>query len=373
MAVPKAFFIRLAIALAVVAAVSWTVVLMIRQEAVVVAAKLDRAINAVPGSLTVVAERSLDVRAEVGGRVIKNHMELSATVKEGGLLAEIDPTDLDLEIEQLRTDYEAARKRIAIGSATTFELIEAKEQLENAERRFNQGGITAADLERARRAVLQTEQKIELETVANQQSLSRYETELKVKERRREKMMIRSPVEGVIAAVRTVVGDLIGDNTPIATILADTRIIEAKISEENFSGIRVGQKATVRFLGYNDTLYGARVEKILPSADPLTQRYIVHLSVDVDTRLLVPGITGEVNIVIDARDDAVIIPTRAVFGRNVFVVKDGVVELRTVVPGFTSMNETEVLEGVQVGERVVVENIDLFRDGDRVSVTEVRS
>jgi HlyD family secretion protein len=99
----------------------------------------------------------------------------------------------------------------------------------------------------------------------------------------------------------------------------------------------------------------------------------VHLSVDVDTRLLVPGITGEVNIVIDSREDAVIIPRRAVFGRNVFVVKDGVVELRTVALGFTSMNEVEILEGVREGERVIVEGIDLFRDGDRVSVTELKS
>ncbi|HUG09924.1 MAG TPA: efflux RND transporter periplasmic adaptor subunit [Opitutaceae bacterium] len=373
MAVPKAILIRLAVALAVVVAVSWIIILMIRQEAVVVTATRDRAINAVPGSVTVLAERSLEVRAEVGGRVIKNHMEISAKVEEGGLLAEIDPTDLNLEIEQLLTDYDAAKKRVEIGSATTFELINAKEQLENAERIFKGGGMTAADLERARRAVQQIEQKIELEEVANQQTLSRLETELKVKERRREKMKVSSPVEGVISSVRTVLGDLIGDNTPIATIIADSRIIETKISEENFSGVRLGQKATVRFLGYNDKQYSAQVEKILPSADPLTQRYIVHLSVDVDTRLLVPGITGEANIVIDARDDAVIVPTRSVFGKNVFVVKDGRVELRTVVLGFTSMSVVEVLEGVQEGELVITENLDLFRDGDRVSVTETKS
>jgi RND family efflux transporter MFP subunit len=373
MAAPKAIIIRLAIALALIVGVSWIVMQMIRQDAVVVAAKRERAINAVPASLTVVAERSLEVRAEVGGRVIKSHMELSATVKQGGLLVEIDPTDLNLEIEQLRADYEAAKRRIEIGSATTFELINATEQLETAERRFQQGGLTAAELERARRAVRQIEQRLELEEVANQQALSRFENELKVKERRIEKMQVRSPVEGVISAVHTIEGDLIGGNSPVATILADSRIVEAKISEENFSGIRVGQKATARFLGYNDTLYPARVEKILPSADPLTQRYIVHLSVELDTRLLVPGITGEANIVLDARDDAIVVPRRAVFGRNVFVVKDGVVELRTVVLGFGSLNKVEVLEGVQEGELVIVENIDLYRAGDRVSVSEVTS
>lgn len=359
----------------VIAAASWFLVHMIRQEAVVVAAFRGRAINAVPGNVTVLAGRSLDVRAEVGGRVIKSHMELSDSVEQGGLLLEIDPTDLDLEIEQLRTDLDAARKRVEIGSATAFELINAKETLEIAERAFKQGGMTAAELERHRRAVQLIEQKIELEGVSNRQQISRLETELKARERRREKMQIRSPVEGVISAIHTIEGDLIGDNTPIATIIADLRIVEAKVSEENFGGIRVGQKATVRFLGLNDTLYGARVDKILPSADPLTQRYIVHLAVDVDTRLLIPGTTGEANIVLDARDNAVIIPRRAVFGKNVFVVKDGRVELRDVVLGFgqNSMNEVEVLEGVTEGELVIVEDIDLFREGDRVSVTETRS
>lgn len=373
MAVSKAFFIRLGIALAVVAAVSWIIILMIRPEAVVVAAARARAINAVPGSLTVLAERSLEVKAEVGGRVIKSYMDLGANVEEGGLLAELDPADLVLEIEQLKNDYETVKQRIEIGSATTFELINEQEKLENMDRLFRQGNITAADLERQRRVVKQTEQKLELESLANQQQLFRFETELKVKQRRLDKMQIKSPVEGVISAIHANIGDLIGDKTPIATVIADSRVIEAKVSEENFAGIRVGQKATVRFLGYGGTLYGARVEKILPSADPLTQRYVVHLSVDIDTRLLVPGITGEVNIVIDARDNVVIIPRRAVFGKNVFVVKNGRIELRTVELGFGSLNLVEVLKGVDEKELVVVEGIDLFRDADRVSVTEIKS
>ena len=373
MAVPKAFFVRLGIALAVVVAISWIVVLMIRQEATVVAAVRDRAIDAIPGTVTVLAEHSVDARAEVGGRVIKSHIEVSQPVKEGEVLIEIDPTDLDLQIEQLKTDLDAARKRVEIGSSTKFELIDAKEKLENAERVFKQGGITASDLERQRRAVQAIEQKIALENVVNSQALSKLETDLKVKERRRDKMKVRSPVEGVISAVNTVEGDLIGDNSPIATIIADTRIVEAKISEENFSGIKLNQKATVRFLGYNDTQYSAHVDKILPSADPLTQRYVVYLKVDIDPRLLVPGLTGQANIILDARDKAIIIPSRAVFGNSVFVVKDGRVHLRTVVLGYTSMNVVEVLKGVEEGDLVIVEDIDRFRDGDRVSVKEVKS
>jgi len=150
-------------------------------------------------------------------------------------------------------------------------------------------------------------------------------------------------------------------------------VIEAKISEENFSGLKIGQKATLRFLSYGVAQYTGRVEKILPAADPLTQRYMVHLSAEIDPKLLVPGITGEVNIIVDARDEAIVIPRRALLGRNVFVVKDGRVQIRTVEVGFTSLKSVEILRGVDQGELVIVEDLDRFRAGDRVSLHEPKS
>jgi RND family efflux transporter MFP subunit len=148
--------------------------------------------------------------------------------------------------------------------------------------------------------------------------------------------------------------------------------VEAKISEENFSGLKVGQAATVRFLSYGANQYNGRVEKILPAADPLTQRYMVHLSVEIDPKLLVPGITGEVNIVIGSRPNAVVIPRRALLGRSLFVVKEGRVELRTVQIGFSSLDVVEITSGLTEGEMVIVDELDSFRAGDRVSVVQSR-
>jgi hypothetical protein len=92
-----------------------------------------------------------------------------------------------------------------------------------------------------------------------------------------------------------------------------------------------------------------------------------------DPKLLVPGITGEVNIVVAARDKAVVIPRRALLGRNVFVVKDGRVEVRTVEVGFTSLNSVEIVRGVEEGEQVIVEDLDRFRSGDRVTAATPKS
>ncbi|MBK8476347.1 MAG: efflux RND transporter periplasmic adaptor subunit [Opitutaceae bacterium] len=364
--------VKLVGVLVLLAVAVWFGLQLMRPEAKVALAKRGRAINAVPGSVTVLAERALQVKSDVSGRIVRSNLVLSDKVAAGGVLLELDTGDLNLQIEQLENDRATIQKRIKIGSATQFELQNATEQLENSERLHKQGTVTAVDLERQRRAVKQIEQKLELENVANAQQLAKIENDLKVAHRNRSKMTVRSPVEGVVSAVLANVGDLIPAGEAVATIIADSRVIEARISEENFSGLKVGQAATLRFLSYGAIQYAGRVEKILPAADPLTKRYMVHLSAEIDPKLLVPGITGEVNIVVDARDNAVTIPRRALLGQRVFRVKDGRVELRPVVLGFASLNSVEVLSGLDAGDAVIVEGLDLFRPGDRVSVAPVQ-
>jgi RND family efflux transporter MFP subunit len=361
------FKLKLVGVVVLLAVATWLGLQMMRPEAKVVAAKRERAINAVPGSVTVLAERALQVKSDVGGRVLDSKLDLSAKVSTGGVLIELDKSDLNFQIEQLEHDRDATQRRIQIGSATQYELLNARDQLETFERQQRNGTMTAVDVEKQSRLVKQLEQKLELENVANEQALARIETDLKVVTRKRDLMTVRSPVEGVVSAVFVNPGDLIATGEPVATIIADSRVVEAKISEENFSGLKIGQHATLRFLSYGVAQYSGRVEKILPAADPLTQRYMVHLSVEIDPKLLVPGITGEVNIIVDARDKAIVIPRRALLGRNVFVVKDGRVEVRTVEVGFTSLNAVEIVRGIDEGDLVIVEDLDRFRSGDRVS------
>ena len=107
--------------------------------------------------------------------------------------------------------------------------------------------------------------------------------------------------------------------------------------------------------------------KVLSSADPETQRYPVHLEVQIDPAKLVPGITGEVSIILDERPSKTIVPRRALFGDKLFVVKNGRVELRTVKAGYVSMTAVEILQGVETGELVIVDKLDQFADGNRVT------
>lgn len=341
-----------------------------RPTAKVVAVTKDRAISLIPGSVTVRAEYQMELKSETSGRVIKSELDPGEPVKTGQVLVQLDPADLDLEIEHIQSEYDAKKKSIAVGSSIKLQLQNAQDALENHERLTKAGNYPQAELEKERRDVKQIEQRLELEKVTNEKEIEAFENTLKVKRRQRDKMTITAQFDGVVSQVYARPGDLIGQSAAIAIIISSSRTVEAKISEENFSGIKIGQKASVRFLGYGTKIYEAKVTKILPTADPETQRYIVHLEVKIEPEKLVPGLTGEVLITVGEREGQAIIPRRGLFGNNVFVVEDGRVRLRTVEVGYVSLTAVEILKGLKPGEMVIVEQLDRFRDGERVR-TEV--
>lgn len=337
-----------------------------RPEARVVAAKSGKAVNAVPGSVTVQAEFMMELKSEGDGRMLESKLDPGLRVGRGETLAQINPADLELEIEKIEADYQAARDRIAVGSSIILELETARDSLRNNERLFTLGSISEAAIQQQRRAVRAIEQKLALEEVANRQLLAGYENTLKVKKNQLAKMTITAPFDGVVSAVTLRPGDLVNARAPVATLISINRTVESKISQENFAGVRIGQKATVRFLGRESDTYQATVDKILPTADAATQRYLVHLKVDCPPEVLVPGLTGEVSIIIGERDSQTLIPRRALFGNNLFVVRNGRAVLTTVELGYVSLNMVEVTKGLAPGDQVIVEELDKFRDGARV-------
>jgi RND family efflux transporter MFP subunit len=342
------------------------VVFLTRPVAQVAVVKRGKAVDAKPGSVIVQAEYEMDLKSEVGGRLIRSELDPGTQVRQGEILAQIDPGDLKLEVERIESEYEAAKQRIAIGSQIALDLANAQDTLENFERLTKSGNYPEAELVKQRRSVEQIRLRYEQEQLNNRQSIDNYENTLKVKKRQLEKMTITAPFDGVISEVMARPGDLIGGNTIIAHLISLSRTVESKISEEDFADIRIGQKASVRFLTYGEKTYGAKVVKILPTADPATQRYIVHLQVDIPPDQLVPGITGEVVIDVGEHENTLIVPRRAVAGNSLYAVNNGRIELRKVKLGYVSLNEVEILSGVKEGEPVIVEQLDRFQPGNHV-------
>jgi RND family efflux transporter MFP subunit len=358
--------LKLFVAMAILAAAGLALIYALRSVATVAIVYRSKAVDSVPGSVTVQAEYEMDLKSEYPGRIVRSELEPGKPVKTGDFLVQIDTSKLELEIEKTVSDLDAQKKRVAIGSPFEIDLENARDDLAEKERLFKGGALAEVDVVRQRRVVKALEQKLALDKVEREQTLAGLDNSLKTERLQLARMTITAPFDGKVAQVIAHPGDNIGTDAPIAHLIASKRIVEAKVSEEKFANIKTGQKATVRFLTYGDSQYPAVVTQILPTADPATQRYIVYLQVDIAPEKLVPGITGEVVIDVGEHEKTLLVPRRALYGRRLLVVKNGRIESRTPEVGYVSLNEVEILAGVTEGEAVIVDQIERFRPGDSV-------
>lgn len=366
-------FLKLLLVLVVVAAGVFAAVFFSRPVAIVVKVTRGQATNIVPGSVVVEAARTSPITSEIEGKIIETALEPGTTVKEGAVVVRLDTGDIQLEIDRVTAELTAARATLK----TNLELNKAAaqtedERLDAAKREHDRG--TLADLaftqsQRAYEVAKQTRAKAEADDKARVEAL---DNALKVAERKREKMEIKAPITGTISEVFARKNELVANKQVIANVIADERRVRAKISEEYFAAIKVGDKAEVSFLGYQGKKFNATVTQKLPTAEPDTQRYTVYLNVDIPPEQLLANLTGDVGITVDQRPNALLVPSRAMWDGFVRVIENGRAYERKLETGFVGLNQVEVLKGVKEGDLIVVEDPDKLENGQRVRVAPAR-
>ncbi|MGF1530528.1 MAG: efflux RND transporter periplasmic adaptor subunit [Puniceicoccaceae bacterium] len=341
----------------------------LKSEATVATVTRGVAIDAVPAILTVEPEFDLLITSDVGGRIHSSNLDLGTEVKAGDILVKIDETDLRLSYEQFKVDFNAMNERMQKRQAEESEKKRREEDLETAERRYAEGQLSKLEIERRREDFLLYKEQLELKRIAEDQSLESARIELKKYVRLLNQTEVLAPSDGIVEKIHAWPGELINKGTAIATLYSNNLLIKAKVNEENFAGIKIGQPAQIRFLAYGNRTFPGKVSKVLPSIDSNTQQYTVYLELDRGNQDLENGLTGEASIIKNRREDSLIIPRRALMGEGyVFVVKGDVVEQRAVTVGFRALNVVQITEGLQEGEVVISDELERFRDGDKIRV-----
>jgi len=362
------------ILLAVLVGGGWYGFRALRPTAVVEAVVAGTAINAKPGSVTVTEDYPQDVKSELPGRIEEKEFNLSPgkIVKRGEVLLRMDPTDLKLALEKDQIAYEALKATYKADHSGEFTLEAAKVELANAERTHKLGNLSDQAWDQAQRAMKLTLQNQDLTEIDHQQKLATYENTIATEKHQIEKMTLTSGFDAQVKEVYAHPGELISAGTPIARLITLHKNVVGKISDEDFADIAIGQPAVVTFIPYGNFIFNGKVTQILPTTDPDTQRHLIHLEVDIPAAKLVPGINGELSVTVNQHPAPAIVPRRAVFaldGDDVYVVKDGVVELRKVKKGYVWAKGIEIVEGLATGELVIVESLQEFHPGDHVTVS----
>jgi HlyD family secretion protein len=311
---------------------------------------------------TVEACRRAQLAPATGGQVAALPVHEGDRVGKGDLLLEIWNDDLKAELTLAQSEVTTAEARVR----------EACLKAEVAERE-------AQRLQRLRERDLVSEERVDRATTdakaqqagcaaaraAHQVSRAR----VAVARAALERTVLKAPFAGVVAEVNAELGEYVTPSPPgIPTLPAVDLIddsclyVKAPIDEVDAPRIQPGMSACVSLDAFPGRLCNERVRRIAPYVlDREKQARTVDVEVDVkgarDGWNLLPGYSADVEIVLERREHALRVPTEAVLEGNrvlVYRAADARLEERTIETGLSNWRYTEVLSGLQAGERVVV-------------------
>jgi len=360
--------VNLALGLLVAAGVAVGLFRGFQGTARVEAVKRDNAVDAVTGNARVDADGGLrELSSEVAGRVVWcEGIDPGHVFKLGDKLVQLDTADLDRRIAETERNFQSGKARAQLILENNPERKVAEEMLANARRLRDRGDASDEQVRGYERALAAIETRLKVTEFDDKKAEVDFRAAMEEMQLQREKMTIRAPADGTIEGALTWQGALINAGKVVGTWYSNTRVVTVKISEESFGKVKLGQPARLRLLTFGSQNFAAVVSKLHPSADD-AQRFTVFLDVKVVAGQLFPNSTGEATITVDQRPDQIMIRRRALVDNDkVYIVAGGRIQLRRVEVGYVALNVVEVRKGLEVGEWLVVDRLDEFRDGQRV-------
>jgi RND family efflux transporter MFP subunit len=187
--------------------------------------------------------------------------------------------------------------------------------------------------------------------------------------------VIRAPFFGTVYRTEHKPGATVQVGDPVLRI-ADLENLRVRmnIDQVDLGRVRSGQAVRITSNAYTDRAWDARVSEIVPHVVLQDGRAVAYglAPVDPPSEGLLPGMTVDVEVLVDDVGEALQVPARAIFtagGRPfVYRVDGGRVRATPVSLGRSSTTAVEILEGIEVQDVVVVGPANGLGDGDRVEL-----
>jgi HlyD family secretion protein len=295
----------------------------------------------------------------LGGRIEILAVKEGDHVKKGQLLMKLWNDDQRAQQALAAAQLEQSRKRVAEACA----LAVAAEREFARTTKLRQDNFISAAKEDADRAAAESK-RASCETA--KADIRQAEARLQVTRVEQGRTVLYAPFDGIVAKIVGEVGEYStpsppGVAMPPAIDLIDDGClyVEAPMDEVDAPKIRVGQTARITLDAFAKKPFPAKVRRVAPYVSAVEkQARTVDVEVDFaapdEARGLLVGYSADVEIVLDVKDNALRVPTAALLeGNRVLVFKDGTLEERKIKTGIANWEYTEVLDGLQAGEKIV--------------------
>ena len=387
----NSFIKKIASCLKKVSLVAWIAILIVTAGIITAICLLTRPKPAPPVYPTVVTEtvgtRDVEISGEYVGRIrAQQFVEVRARVEgyleqmlfEEGTYIEKGQTLFIIDPRLYRARVDKAKAQLNKDKALA---LKAERDLNRIRPLYEQNAASQLDLENAIASYESATADVEMS-----------EADLAQARLALEYTAVQSPISGFISERNVDIGTLVGPGgkSLLATIVkSDTVRVDFSMTGLDYlrskaRNVNLGQKDSTRTWDPyititlpDNTVYSLEgiVDFADPQVDPNTGTFSVRAEMPNPDRILLPGQTTRVKLLLDVRKDAVTVPNKAIViekgGAYIFVVQpDSEVEKRFIELGPEVGNRTVVERGLVPNERIVTEGFHKLTHGQKVTVVE---
>jgi multidrug efflux pump subunit AcrA (membrane-fusion protein) len=373
-----------------------------------------------PGNITPITEAYIYARA--AGYLKRRYVDIGDRVRAGQKLADIEAPDLDQQVSQAQAALAQAQGQLGQAQATLEQLTATRDLAAITWERYKilttKGAVSRQDGDNQATAAKTSDANV----VAQQKTVRATEQFVRASQATLDRLLalqgyetITAPFDGVITARNVDVGALIsatgstlgparsngaapsdvpsgGEIFRLAEI-GELRVL-VEVPQTNSPGIKVGQNATVAVQQIPNLNFKGKVTRTSSSLDAQSRTLLTEVDVYNPKGVLLPGMYAEVSFITDRVDPPFLVPDAALVVKSSGTVlavlqplipaeqqkvqAEGIdpailarvrrVHFQTVHPGRDYGIELEVLEGLKVGQEVVVDPTDAVQEGALVQV-----
>ncbi|MEJ8547264.1 efflux RND transporter periplasmic adaptor subunit [Brevibacillus borstelensis] len=353
----------------------------------------------------ITAAEEIQVVSKLSGKVAQVNVKEGTVVKKGDILVTLEASDYLEQVKQAEAAMASAQARLhdTQAGARTQELQrlssvveQAKATLQVAENTanrmkalFDSGAISQAeyekttlDLEKARTALEQAEAQYDLTkegptsnaVAVLQAEVSRLQSSLELAKNTYQNTMIQSPISGIVAKKNIDPGEMAQPGAPLLVLVNMDQVkVEASVPQERINQIKVGAPVDVKVNSLGGKVLKGTVEFVSPISDANSSSFPIKVIVDNKDGELRAGMLAEVYLPNQAEAaNSWKVPSSSIVTKDnkhyVFKVDQDVVHQVEISVGETSGEWTDVTQGVNQNDRLVLTPTDTLAEGSKVIV-----
>ncbi len=283
----------------------------IEPEYKVATASKRRIVGRVTASGTLQAVVTVQIGSQVSGRIQHLYADFNSPVKKGELIAKIDPQLFAASVAQASANYSAARANVAQAQA---KLSDAQLTRARVQGLAAQQLATGVDVQAAETALAVSTAALDV----SKASLLQAQAQLELARVNLSYTSIVSPIDGVVISRSVDVGQTVAASlqAPVLfTIAEDLRKMQVNtnVSEGDVGRIKAEMRASFVVDAFPGMRFAGKVSQIRNAAQAVQNVVTYDAVIDVDNNELKlrPGMTANVTINFDTREDALAVPNAA--------------------------------------------------------------